>query len=149
MNTSHINTVLTQHPHTRKYFLGTFPSDKCPQKPQAQTCFVSNTDPQSEPGQHWIAFYIKSDGNIFYFDPYGIPPISIYHQRFLNKSSDGRGAYNKQQLQNFYSHTCGAHCINFLIVSCRTQDPHQTLRDLLNLPTNFTDRIVKPLLSLY
>ena len=148
MKTSQINTVLAQHPHTRRYFLGTFPSDQCPNKPTPLTCFVSNTHPHTMPGQHWIAFYVKSDGNIYYFDPYGIPPLSVYHKKFLEKSSDGRGTHNKQQLQNFYSKTCGAHCINFLIESCRTQDPHHTLRNLRHLPTNFTDRIVEPLMSL-
>lgn len=149
MNTSRLNTILSQHPHTRTQFLGTFPSDRCPRKPKPLTCFISNTDPSSRPGQHWIAFYVKSDGNVYYFDPYGIPPISIYHKRFLAKSTDGRGALNRQQVQNLYSETCGAHCINFLIETCRTQDPHHTLKNLLLLPTNFTDRIVSPLLSLH
>jgi hypothetical protein len=147
MKTSHINTVLTQHPHTRRQYLGTFSSDQCPTKPTPLTCFVSNTDPRSMPGQHWIAFYVKSDGHVYYFDPYGLPPISVYHQKFLQQSPDHRGTYNRQQLQNFYTQTCGAHCINFLIETCRTQDPHHTLKNLLHLPTNFTDRIVEPLLS--
>ena len=147
MNTSKINEILFQNPYTRKHFLGTFPSNRCPQKVKPLTCFVTNTDPDSKPGQHWVAFFVKSDGNVFYFDPYGLPPISIYHTRFLEKSADGRGSYNKQQLQNLYSQTCGPHCITFLIETCRTQDPHHTLKNLLLLPTNFTDRAVKPLLG--
>lgn len=149
MKTSDITTQLSSHPHTRRQFLGTFPSDMCPKKAKPLTCFVSNTQPHTEAGQHWIAFYVKSDGNIYYFDPYGLPPISINHQRFLQKSTDNRGTYNKQQLQNLYSKTCGAHCINFLIETCRTQDPQHTLDNLLNLPTNFTDRIVEPLMTVY
>lgn len=147
MNTTQINEILFLHPHTRKYFLGTFPSNRCPKQPKVLSCFVTNTHPDSKPGQHWVAFFVKSDGNVFYFDPYGLPPISIYHQEFLEKSSDGRGAFNKQQLQNLYSHTCGAHCINFLTETCRTQDPHHTLKNLLLLPTNFTDRAVTHLLQ--
>lgn len=147
MKTSDITAQLSVHPYTRKQFLGTFPSDMCPKKPTPLTCFVSNTQPHTQAGQHWIAFYVKSDGNIYYFDPYGIPPISINHTKFLQKSTDNHGTFNKQQLQNIYSKTCGAHCINFLIETCRTHDPHQTLKNSLMLPTNFTDRLVEPLMS--
>ena len=145
MKTSQLNNFLGRHPHTRKQFLGTFPSDQCPSSPRPLTCFVSNTHPHTKPGQHWIAFYVESNGCVYYFDPYGLPPISVYHKEFLKKSSDGRGTYNKQQLQNLYSKTCGAHCISFLTETCRTQNPHQTLKNLLHLPTNFTDKLVEPL----
>ena len=95
MKTSQLNTVLSQHPHTRRYFLGTFPSDECPAEATPLTCFVSNTHPHTQPGQHWIAFYVRSDGVVYYFDPYDLPPMSVYHRAFLKKII--RQAWDVQQ----------------------------------------------------
>ena len=139
MKTTDINQILKNHPYTRGQFLGTFPCDRIPSKPTPYTCFVSNTDPHYLPGQHWVAFYVDHEGKVFYFDPYGIPPINRYHLNFLNRT---HWSYNCKQLQSNYSETCGYLCVNFLIESCRLQSPHQTLRNVLNLPTNFTDRIL-------
>ena len=141
MKTSEINNILRHNPYTRKYFIGTFAANKCPKKPIPNTCFVSNTHPNTLPGQHWIAIYVKRDGNLYYFDPYGIPPFSIYHATLMKKSSDGHGTYNRKQVQTLYSSTCGAHCINFLIASCRNQDPQYTMTNLIRLPVNFLDRL--------
>ena len=144
MKTKDISNILHNHPYTRKHYLGTYPSDMCPKKPKPSTCFISNTDPHTEPGQHWIAIYVDYKGKVFYFDPYGIPPLSIYHQRFMNKSSDGHGTYNSAQVQNFYAKTCGGHCINFLIETCRTQDPYHTIQTFALMPKNLLDRVVQP-----
>ena len=143
MKTAEINKCLFNNPYTRRYFIGTFTADQCPKVPTPNTCFVSNTDPHTLPGQHWIAMYVKRDGNVYYFDPYGIPPINIYHSKFLSKSSDGHGGLNKKQVQGLYSTTCGGHCINFLIEACRSQDPKHTMTSWIFLPTNFLDRMVK------
>ena len=143
MRTSEINKVLKNNPYSRRYFIGTFAANQCPKTPTPNTCFISNTDPHYLPGQHWIAMYVKNDGNIYYFDPYGIRPITIYHTDFLKKSSDGSGTYNRKQVQQLQSTTCGIHCINFIIESCRLQDPNQTMVNLITLPTPFVDRMAQ------
>lgn len=143
MRTFEINQVLFNNPYTRGFFIGTFASDRCPKKVTPNTCFVSNTDPHTLPGRHWIAIYVKRDGNMYYFDPYGIPPISVYHRRFLSKSTDAHGTYNRKQVQGLYSRTCGAHCVNFLIEACRTQDPNHTMKSHLMEPTYFLDALIE------
>ena len=142
MKTSEINVILKNNPYTRKHFIGTFAADQCPKKLKPDTCFVTNTDPHQLPGEHWVAVYIERDRNVYYFDPYGIPPVSIYHRELLKKSSDGHGSYNKKQVQNIYSATCGEHCVSFIIAACRSQDPKHTMTSLIALPTNFLDRLV-------
>ena len=140
MFTSQINNILKHHPYTQRYFLGTFPSDEIPRQPQALTCFVSNTDPHYKPGQHWVAFFVNPRRQVFFFDSYGLPPITINHMGFCQRSSHGIWDYNRQQLQGATSQTCGAHCTRFLIETCRTLDPYTTLSEMTSSPTELTDR---------
>ena len=142
MNTSAITTVMKKHPHTRRFYIGTFPSNRLPRKPIPNTCFISNTDPDTKPGEHWVAFYVDHLGYVYYFDPYGIPPVSINHLYFLSKSSQGRWYHNSKQVQTLLSKNCGNLCINFLIESCRMRSPTAAIRQVLNFPPSFTDRIL-------
>ena len=62
MNTFQITRGLEQDPITSKNFCGVFPSDTLPQSIERYPCgFVVNTDPSSEPGTHWVAFYFPSE----------------------------------------------------------------------------------------
>ena len=71
MNTSQITHALEQDPVTSKKFCGVFPSDKLPQTIDRYPCgFIANTDPSSEPGTHWIAFYFPSEQKGEFFDSY-------------------------------------------------------------------------------
>ena len=142
MSTQQIDEALFYNPSTAKYFLGTFASDTMPESPTPGTCFVSNTDPIAQPGQHWVAFYVSLLGKIFYFDPLGLPPLVINHIAFCTNSADGLLHYNTKQLQKETAKTCGAHCIKFLIHTCQTGDPKTYLQKWRNLPTAMTERSV-------
>ena len=140
IRTGDLTSILSTHPHSSRYYLGTFAADTIPNKPTPFTCFVSNTDPQSEPGRHWVAFFVNQKGYTYYFDSYGLPPIKKNHLRFCQKSTQGYWTYNRQRLQNLTSLNCGFHCVRFIIETCRTQDPFTALSAMKSAPTNLTDK---------
>ena len=140
LRTGDLTSILSAHPHSSRYYLGTFAADTIPNKPTPLTCFVSNTDPQSEPGRHWVAFSVNQKGYTYYFDSYGLPPINKKHLRFCQKSTQGYWTYNRQHLQNLTSLNCGFHCVRFIIETCRTQDPFTALSAMKSAPTNLTDK---------
>ena len=140
LRTGDLTSILSTHPHSSRYYLGTFAADTIPNKPTPFTCFVSNTDPQSEPGRHWVAFFVNQKGYTYYFDSYGLPPIKKNHLRFCQKSTQGYWTYNRQRLQNLTSLNCGFHCVRFIIETCRTQDPFTALSAMKSAPTNLTDK---------
>ena len=117
-----------------------FAADTIPKKPTPLTCFVSNTDPQTQPGEHWVAFFVNQRGYTFYFDSYGIPPINIKHLQFCQKSSQGTWTFNRQQLQILTSSTCGFHCVRFILETCQTLNPFTALSDMRLAPTNLMDK---------
>ena len=123
LRTGDLTSILSAHPHSSRYYLGTFTADSIPNKPTPLTCFVSNTDPQSEPGRHWVAFFQNKK-----------------HLRFCQKSTQGYWTYNRQRLQNLTSLNCRFHCVRFIIETCRTQDPFTALSAMKSTPTNLTDK---------
>ena len=122
MLTGDIDAILSRHPHTRNHYLGTYPVDSLPTQRKPLTCFVSNTDPHDEPGEHWVAVYTTRDRETFFFDPYGIPPITPEHLRYCHRSK--AWDYNRRQIQKLTSKTCGIHCIRFLITACQLHNPY-------------------------
>ena len=143
LRTSDLTSILITHPDSHRYYLGTFAADTIPDKPTPLTCFISITDPQSEPGEHWVAFFVNQNGYTYYFDSYGNPPINIKHLRFCEKSSQGYWTYNRQRLHNLTSSNCGFHCVGFIIETCRTLDPFTALSVMKSTPTNLTDTAIR------
>ena len=137
-----LNHLLKNHPHTQPYFLGTFPCDGISIKPQPLTCFISNTDLKDKPGQHWVAFFVTSKGRTFFFYSYGIAPLIREYFSFCELSADELLDYNKQQLQNTHTKTCGAPSMRFLIETCRTRNPYATLATWIGASTSLTDRTI-------
>ena len=143
MNTTEIDNAMFSNAVTKQYYIGTFASDQIPEVPSPKTCFISNTEPHNNTGEHWVAFYVDVTGNVFYFDPLGLPPVVINHIDFCMLSSDRLVRFNEQQLQAQDSTTCGAHCIRFLIDTCRTGNPTTYLAIWRQTPTLMTERSVK------
>ena len=60
MNTIQIVHALEQDSVTRKRFCGVFPRDKLPERIDKFPCgLIANTDPSSEIGSHWLAFFLQ------------------------------------------------------------------------------------------
>lgn len=114
MNTAQIIHALQQDPITSKKFCGVFPSDKLPQMIDKYPCgFVANTDPSSEPGTHWVAFYFSSEQKGEFFDSYGQSP-HYYKNSFGDFLKSHKWEFNTRKLQSDWSDVCGLYCIFYL-----------------------------------
>ena len=79
--TSDLQTRAQSDPCIASTFLGVFPSNKLPRKRRYPSSLIANTDPDTKPGQHWIAMYFPSKTKKEFFDSYGMPP-SFYTPDF-------------------------------------------------------------------
>lgn len=120
MNSLQIEKILSQDPVTRKFFLGVFASDQLPRRmTHFPACFVSNVDKSTQPGSHWIAFYLPSPDEVEFFDSYGNEPlffrgsISDYVSHFSHVTS------NPLTLQSPVTAVCGQFCIFYVYYRCR------------------------------
>lgn len=105
---SKMNTIeITQCLKSVSGFKGVFASDLVPKIKTG--CFVVNTVPSSESGQHWICFTVQN-GKMYACDPYGRDPFTYPHlHHFLNNYS-----YNIKRIQSTFSSVCGQYCVYFL-----------------------------------
>jgi len=69
---------------------------------------VANTDPSSQPGQHWICMYFN-EGRCEFFDSFGRRPMPTF-ERYMNRLCRA-WVYNDRQLQSIISRFCGHYCI--------------------------------------
>ena len=75
MNTLQLKRALEHNPSTKKIFGGVFAADELPKTFDTFPYgFVANTDPSTEPGTRWVAFYFPSRDKGEFFDSYGYPP---------------------------------------------------------------------------
>jgi hypothetical protein len=118
LKSSQILRALKQHPWTRDYVLGVFPCNRLPTNPPLPSCLVVNSDPEGEPGSHWLAIYLSGDGVIDYFDSYGLEPSVPAIVSWIRANSTGVNC-NRVTVQSLMSATCGQHCIYFLLFRCR------------------------------
>ena len=61
--------------------------------------FVANTDPSTEPGMPWVAFYFPSREKGEFFDSYGHPP-EYYDESFKFETIE---TWNNRKLQSSWS----------------------------------------------
>ena len=74
MNTLQLERALKHNTFTKKIFVGVFAADELPKLNTFPCGFVANTDPSTEPGTLWVAFYFPSREKGEFFDSYGYPP---------------------------------------------------------------------------
>lgn len=114
MNTLEIARALSG---VRAATVGVYAADRIPRALTLPAAIVTNMDPASKPGSHWVAFYIGSDGRGIYFDSYGLPPTSPFHLDRLKRNC-ANFRWNKKKLQSYDSKVCGEYCIMFLRYMC-------------------------------
>ena len=95
-------------------------------------------------GTHWCTLYVINPVYSIWFDPFGFPPpIEIEH---LLKNYN----YNKVDIQNIDSSTCGYYCIAFIKYMHGTDNPKTSLNTFINLfkqNTKYNDKILSKILS--
>ena len=120
MEGKQIDQVLTQDPITASYFRGVFASDIIPDLRENEGIIV-NLDSSTEPGSHWIAFFVMDSQTLEMFDSYGNSP-QFYGNRFENFISKYSTIHwNSTMFQSPTSNVCGAYCIYFIYKKCQGQ----------------------------
>ena len=139
MNEIHIEDILRRA--IGPGFLGVFAADELPSEFDVSNkprCLIANTDPSSEVGSHWVAFYIIPFSKRYeFFDSYAIHPL-IYFPNLKNNPS----MINPLSLQRLNSSVCGQYCIYYLYLRMLG---HQNLTSILRSFDHYShpDQIVK------
>lgn len=88
---------------------------------------ISNLDPDSEPGSHWVGMYIDRNGIGGYFDSYGRPPTG-HHKAFFRRNAR-HWDFNRYRIQLDWSSVCGEYSLTYL----HYMYYGNTLRDYLSM----------------
>jgi hypothetical protein len=101
-----------------------------------ESAFIINTDPESKPGEHWLAVYYTPYKQFNFFDSYGLSPNTY------GFSNDVFSEYNKRCVQALESDTCGQHCIYYLINRFKgSKDPYSAFP--MSTPVSGLDSFVR------
>lgn len=147
MNTLQIEKILLGNPSTKKIFKGVFAADKLPVKIKSHpSIIIANTDSSDKPGTHWVAFYFKNASTAEFFDSYGQYPSNKYFINILKKNSK-KFTYNKQQVQGYFSNTCGHYCILFSLYKCKKKTTKYFLNTFNKNDYIYNDRLVLSLFN--
>jgi hypothetical protein len=113
MNSLHLLNAICGDELLRLYSAGVWSCDQLPNKAQlSYPCFmISNTEPHTQPGLHWVLLFYRNDDDCLYFDSYGRQP----GEQFDHYLSTSNVTSNERQTQAIGSVVCGAHC---LFVAC-------------------------------
>ena len=153
MNNLQISNIFEKiHLHNGK-FLGVYSSDTIPNffktnKRGNDFSLIVNTDPSSEPGEHWVAFYIPKQGIVEYFDSFGREPNNSNFSIFL-KNTDF--LYNNIRLQSVLSNVCGQYCIFYILARHFNLDYADIIHLFSNnhsVNDNFVNEFINDLFSL-
>lgn len=133
MNTFEINQTLISN-LKNVCFIGTFARDRLPIIKRTPSALIMNNDTSFQPGSHWIAMYIGSDGRGIYYDSFGLPPLFREIIEFMNKNCPNGWIYSNQQIQSVTSDTCGHFCILFIIMICNGFNLDEIMSLFTNIP---------------
>ena len=113
MNTLEIDAVLEKIPG----FIGAFPFNELPQRPDEDFSVVINTDSDRDPGAHWVAL-VKKDAHFYFFDSYG---REVNDELFTDQFKTavfgyikGQYTWNSYWFQQLTSNACGYYCVYFI-----------------------------------
>jgi hypothetical protein len=105
---------------------GVFAKDQL-KKPLKDGFYIINLDNSTGEGTHWTALYKINDGFSFYYDSFGFPaPEEI--EDLLHKYE-----YNKKQIQDIKSTSCGFYCVAFIKFMINKQDKMKAFNTFCNL----------------
>ena len=65
--------------YSNKYkFNGVYPCDMIPTPQTYPTAYIVNNKDSSDPGEHWVALYIKNSKLVYYFDSLALKPNPLF-----------------------------------------------------------------------
>ena len=94
LNTLQLTFALKKHVQTASQFVGVFARDELPLIiDEFPAIIITNTEPSTKSGSHWILFYFDNNGNVEYFDSLGT--LSHYHKDFLKFIKNNCNYYSR------------------------------------------------------
>ena len=130
MNSIQINEIFKKHKYTRSIYKGTIAFNEKPKKITRPSAYIINTQNRDKDGEHWLALYFNLNGDVDFFDSYGLGPSFYGLEKYLLKSSN-KCNYNTIALQGLESHYCGLYCVLFVLFKCQK-------KTFLNFLNNFS-----------
>ena len=124
-----IEKVFRSLESTKNLFLGVYARGYYPPKIGSTPSFyILNTDYlDNNRGIHWVLIFHEKE-RIYFFDPFGLSPTSIYNFPFLVEENGKVLTRNTQCIQNYSAETCGYFC---LFVGFYLAKGQQTLHQIL------------------
>lgn len=130
MNTEDLQRFLQCDPRTKPFFIGVYPRDILPKKPDfTPFCFVINSQPSTESGLHWMCVFVTKNDDGIFFCSYGKDP-DFYGLDLSRYASNWK--HNVSQLQPSKSFSCGGHVIFVLTNLCSGFSFEDILQDMYN-----------------
>src|SRR5215469_4945758 len=119
MHGGQLEACIDAIPLLRKHTGGIYPADRLPPQPSTANravFFIVNTQGKALPGEHWVCmlFPIGNAKHPEFFDSYSMLP-ERYHTQWNGYLTQRTGSFRtlNQPIQDFFSNTCGAHCLLF------------------------------------
>jgi hypothetical protein len=129
--TSNIDLIDILNKTNINNFNGVYPKDRL-NKPLKDGFYIINLQDSGGPGTHWTALYKINDGFSLYWDSFGFPaPENI--EDIVYKYE-----YNKKQIQDIDSTSCGFYCVAFIKFMYNKQDKLTAFNTFCNLFGNNT-----------
>lgn len=139
MNTLDIDAALGKIPG----FLGAFPYNELPRRPDDDFSVVINTESDKEPGAHWVALLRKA-ARFYFFDSYGREVNGdLFTDKFKTIVSSyigGHYTWNSDWFQQLTSNACGYYCVYF-IKSMQSKDFKRTI-SIFGENLKYNDKLV-------
>ena len=129
LNDLQLEYLARGNPYLEKHFVGVFPCDKLPDKPDKSEprAYIVNTDPEEMPGRHWIALWTENN-KCEVMDSYALPLDTYRTTGPLQAWLDKHWKYvvhNGRTLQSLFSQSCGDYALLYLIAKARNHSMQQ------------------------
>lgn len=138
MNSYQLRDILWADKHTSKFCPSVKPLnhyiDSVIVRPSIT---ILNYDPCDKPGSHWVCVYVSIDGNIEFFDSYGMESMNKALQEKL-LGADKMLIHNRIQLQGF-STVCGQYCLAYALLRTRGYTMHEIV-DIFQMTDSIIER---------
>ena len=143
MNTEQIEQLCRSDQVLSPKFGGVFSRDNLPDLAEDAKFYVCNTDPSSEPGDHWVVLHAAAEGGE-YFDSLG---GAINHDEFA-QFLGGEYRYVSVQTQELFSSVCSQYCIFYMCLRARGHSMDDIVH-VLDIQGEGSDRFVTCFVKLF
>ena len=131
MNTAQLWKCVKQDERLRRQCTGIYAYNTVPTNfTNLPACYIMNTKPISQSGEHWVAVYLSPYNKHEFFDSYGRRQSTILPT--LRKPSTGKNNIwleNTIALQGPNSAVCGQYCLYYLSERCDGRQMSEIVND--------------------